>query len=129
VAHVAQARRILDEAAAEAGRSDRPVLVVSQAAILGSGPAVRDAARSSIARYLTQPNYRNNLLRIGIAPDEIDGVSDTLVDALVATGDGAALRERVGEMQAAGADHVAVIPLSRENRQADLTTARALAPR
>jgi probable F420-dependent oxidoreductase len=129
VAHVAQARRTLDEAAAEAGRAERPVLVVSQAAILGSGPDVREAARASITRYLGQPNYRNNLLRIGIAPEDIEHVSDALVDALVATGDEATLRERVGEMHAAGADHVAVIPLSRDGHQADLATARALAPR
>ena len=128
-AHVTEARRILDTAALAAGRSDRPVLVVSQAAILGAGPGVREAARASIARYLAQPNYRNNLLRVGIAPEDIDTVADSLVEALVATGDAGALRARVEAMHAAGADHVAVIPLSPEGRHADLATARALAPR
>ncbi len=129
VAHVAEARRILDAAALAAGRPDRPVLIVSQAAILGSGPGVREAARASIARYLAQPNYRMNLLRAGIAPEAIDSVADPLADALVATGDAGALRARVEEMHAAGADHVAVIPLSRDGRHADLATVRALAPR
>jgi len=128
VAHVAEARRTLDEAARAAGRSDRPILVVSQAAILGSGQPVLDAARASITRYLGQPNYRNNLLRIGIPAADIDAVTDDLVAALVATGDAAVLRARVDEMRAAGADHVAVIPLSPDGRQADLSTARALAP-
>jgi alkanesulfonate monooxygenase SsuD/methylene tetrahydromethanopterin reductase-like flavin-dependent oxidoreductase (luciferase family) len=126
--HVREARRVLDAAAAAGGRSDRPVLVVSQAAILGSGADVRETARGSIGRYLTQPNYRANLLRAGIAAADIDAVSDPLVDALVATGDEASLRARVAEMHAAGADHVAVIPLSRESRHADAATARALAP-
>ena len=129
VADVAAARRTLDEAASLAGRDHRPVLVVSQAAMLGSGPDVREAARASIARYLAQPNYRNNLLRAGIAQDDIDALADPLVDALVATGDQADLAARVAAMQAAGADHVAVIPLSPEGRHADLRTARALAPR
>ena len=128
-AHVREARRIVDEAACAAGREDPPVLIVSQVAILGSGPEVQEAARTSITRYLAQPNYRNNLLRAGIAPGDIDTVADPLVEALVATGDEAALRARVEEIHAAGADHVAVIPLSRDGRQADLATARALAPR
>jgi probable F420-dependent oxidoreductase len=129
VPHVEAARRTLDAAASAAGRADRPVLVVSQAAILGSGPDVREAARASIARYLAQPNYRNNLLRVGITPTDIDTVAESLLEALVATGDAASLAARVAAMHAAGADHVAVIPLSPEGHHADLATARALAPR
>lgn len=125
---VRASRLILDQAAAEAGRPDRPVLIVSQLAILGDGPAVRDAARAAVTRYLGQPNYRNNLRRGGFSDAEMEAASDRLVDALVATGDGAALLARIGAMRAAGADHVAVIPLSREGRQANLETAGALAP-
>jgi probable F420-dependent oxidoreductase len=126
---VASARRVLDEAAAAAGRPDRPVLIVSQAAILGDGPAVRDTARGAVARYLVQPNYRNNLRRGGFSDEDIEAVSDRLVDALIATGDEGALIARIAAMHAAGADHVAVIPLSRQGRQADLATAGAVAPR
>lgn len=128
VAHVAEARRTLDAAAEAAGLADRPVLVVSQSAILGSGPGVAEVARASIARYLAQPNYRANMLRVGIAVADLDAASDALVDSLVATGDAAALRARIAQMHAAGADHVAVIPLSVEGRHADLATARAVAP-
>lgn len=129
VGMVRAARHSLDEAAAAAGRPDRPVLVVSQAAILGDGPAVRDAARGTVTRYLGQPNYCNNLRRGGFSDEEIQAVSDRLVDALVATGDEAELVARIAAMHVAGADHVAVIPLSREGRQADLATARAVATR
>jgi probable F420-dependent oxidoreductase len=128
VALVRAARRILDEAAAAAGRPDRPVLIVSQAAILGDGPAVRDAARGAVTGYLGQPNYRNNLRRGGFSDEEMEAVSDRLVDALVVTGDEAALVARISAMHAAGADHVAVIPLSPAGRQADIATARAVAP-
>lgn len=126
---VGAARRTVDEAAAAAGLADRPVLVVSQLAILGHGPVVRDAARGAVTRYLGQPNYRNNLRRGGFTDEELDGVSDRLLDALVVTGDEADIGARVAAMHGAGADHVAVIPLSSEGRQADLPTARgAYAP-
>ncbi len=132
--HVAAARRILDEAAAGAEtpaseeRPARPVLVASLLAVLGSGPEVMAAARAAVSRYVGQPNYRANLLRGGIAEEEIEGLADTVVDALVATGDGTALRGRVAAMHDAGADHVAVIPLSAAGRPADEATTRALAP-
>ncbi len=126
---VRSARRTLDEAAHATTSTDRPVLVVSQLAILGSGAAVREVARGAVGRYLGQPNYRNNLLRGGFSEAEIEAVADSLVDALVVTGDRAALAERVAEMHQAGADHVAVIPISVEGRPADVAAARALAPR
>ena len=125
---VREARRTLDAAAVAAGRPGRPLLVVSLLAILGSGSEVDAAARASVGRYLGQPNYRNNLLRGGNTDAELDAVADPLVHALVATGDAADLRARIAGMQAAGADHVAVIPLSPAGRQADVATARAAAP-
>lgn len=123
---VRDARRTLD---ATIGPGDeRPVLVVSLEAVLGDGPDVREAARATIARYMGQPNYRNNLARGGFSDADMDTVSDRLVDALVAVGGTDELRERVAAMREAGADHVAVIPLSAAGRQASLETARAVAP-
>ena len=125
---VREARRTVDAAAGAAGRPDRPLLVVSLPAILGRGPEVDAAARGSIGRYLAQPNYRANLRRGGITDAEMDALADPLVHALVATGDADDLRARIAELQAAGADHVAVIPLSPVGRQAHVATARAIAP-
>jgi hypothetical protein len=122
------ARETLDAAAAGAGQPGRPVLVVSQPAILGGGPAVRHVARGLVMRYLGQPNYRADLRRGDYTEEALDAVSDPLVDALVATGDAAALRARVTSLGEAGADHVAVIPLSAAGRQASLETAAAVAP-
>ena len=124
-AQVRDARRLLDEMGAA---GERPVLVASLLAVLGDGPDVRASARAAISRYVGQPNYRNNLLRAGIDPADVDNLTDPVVDALVATGDADELRERVDAMQRAGADHVAVIPLSPAGRPADLETARAVAP-
>jgi probable F420-dependent oxidoreductase len=129
VEQVRTARRTLDEAARTAGRADAPLLVVAQMAILGSGSDVREASRASVTRYLAQPAYRNNALRAGFSDADVDTASDKLVDALVATGDEHSLRGRVDDMGAAGADHVAVIPLSAAGGQANLATARAIAQR
>ena len=50
------------------------------------------------------------------------------MDALVAWGDPAAVRARLRDMLAAGADHVALIPLTAEGLHADRSTMEALAP-
>ena len=128
VEQVARARRILDDRAAAAGHPQRPILVVSQKAILGAGPRVHEAARSIVGHFLARPNYRNNLLRAGYGPAALDAVADPLVDALVATGTAEDLRRRIEAMRAAGADHVAVIPLGSDGRQADPATTAAVAP-
>jgi probable F420-dependent oxidoreductase len=125
---VRDARRILDEAAGPGAGPGRPVLIATLPAILGGGPEVRAAARATVGYYMGQPNYRNNLARGGFTQADMDERTDALVDALVATGDEQDLRARVDGMRAAGADHVAVIPLSMAGRQASLETARAVAP-
>lgn len=127
--YVGGARHALDAAARAAGRPGRPALVVAQLAILGSGPDVLEAARSWVGRYLGQPNYQHNLLRAGFSASDVDSISDDLVRSLVATGDEAALRDRIDQLRAEGADHVAVIPISPAGRQADRATALACAPR
>jgi probable F420-dependent oxidoreductase len=50
--------------------------------------------------------YRRNLLRLGFSESDIDGVSDRLLDGIAAWGDVDAIRARVAEYRAAGADQV-----------------------
>ena len=65
------------------------------------------ARRCHVANYLALPNYTNNLRRLGFGDDDLrDGGSDGLVDALVACGPAAVVRDRVAQQFAAGADHV-----------------------
>jgi probable F420-dependent oxidoreductase len=106
-AHTRQAREILG-----AG----PLLAPEQAFVLEPDPArARAIARGHLEYYLTLPNYRNNWLRSGFeANDVAEGGSDKLVDALVAWGDEAAVRERLEEHVAAGADHVALQALGED---------------
>jgi probable F420-dependent oxidoreductase len=99
--HTRQARAILGEG---------PLLAPEQAFVLERDPEqARAIARDHLGYYLTLPNYRNNWLRSGFeANDVAEGGSDKLVDALVAWGDEDAVRERLEEHVAAGADHVAL---------------------
>lgn len=124
---VRESRSILDTAA---GGRPRPILVVSLAVRLETDPgAAREAARRYLARYLTLPNYLANLRRLGFSADDLAAPgSDRLVDALVAWGDEAELRARLRAMGSAGADHVALIPLSAEGLPGDRGTMERLAP-
>jgi probable F420-dependent oxidoreductase len=87
-----------------------PLLAVEQAAVLSSDPAVaRAAARKHMKRYLDLANYANNLRRLGWGESDLaNGGSDALADAIVAWGDAAAIRKRVDEHHARGADHVCI---------------------
>jgi probable F420-dependent oxidoreductase len=127
--YVARARRLLDDAAADAGRP-RPTLVVSLAVRIETDPAAaRAAAHRYLDRYLGLPNYRANLLECGFAEAEMEKPgADRLVDALVAWGEPASVRARLRGMLQAGADHVALIPLTAEGLHADRSTMEALAP-
>lgn len=127
--YVAEARRRLDAAATSAGRP-RPLLVVSAACVLETdAAAARRAARAYLDRYLGLPNYLNNLRETGFSDAELAKPgADRLVDALVAWGDASSIRRRLRELLDAGADHVALIPLTAEGTMADRATMEALAP-
>ncbi len=109
--HTADARAILG-----AG----PVLAPEQKVFLGTDAAeARRAARRSLRVYLQLPNYLNNLRKYGLTDDDFAGDgSDRFVDTLVAWGDEAAIRRRVDEHLAAGADHVALQVLSSDKAAA-----------
>lgn len=130
VDYVRRARQTVDRAAVAAGRTARPVVVVSLPVLLETDPvAARAAARRYTEHYVKLPNYRNNLLESGF--DEEDLVvpgSDRLVDAVVAWGTVEQARERIEALHAAGADHVAIVPLSPSGRHADLSVTAAMAP-
>ena len=73
---------------------------------------VRDirAAREAVSARLAVPSYASGLAELGYSAGDIDGVSDRLVNALVAHGDSADVAARVREHLAAGADHVTLLP-------------------
>ncbi|MDH6125852.1 TIGR03620 family F420-dependent LLM class oxidoreductase [Kitasatospora sp. GP82] len=106
-----------------------PLLAPEQAVVVDTDPErARATARSYAARYLTLPNYRNNLLELGFSVSDLDnGGSDALIDAVVPWGDPLTLGEHIRAHYRAGADHVAVQPIARTlDRQ--LEDLRLLAP-
>jgi probable F420-dependent oxidoreductase len=107
-----------------------PLLAPELKAVLETDPVVaREIARAHLARYLNSPNYANNLLRLGFSEQDMaDGGSDQLVDKLVVWGDPGAIRARLDEHRAAGADHVCVQVLASDPALFPRAAWRELAP-
>jgi probable F420-dependent oxidoreductase len=102
--HTAQAREILG-----VGKLVAP----QQGVVLHADRAHgRDIARGALRHYSSYPNYRNNWQRLGFSDEEIDNLSDRLVDALYACGPLDVIRERIDQHFAAGADHVCLQAVS-----------------
>ena len=91
----------------------------------------RAVAREAMKVYLRAPNYQKSLRELGF--DEADWAdalaSDRLVDAIVAWGDEAALRERIQAHHEAGATHVCLQAIRPDGKPGtDLRALEALAP-
>jgi hypothetical protein len=103
-----------------------------QAFVLQTDPVkARAIARGYTGFYSRLPNYRDGLLAMGFEDADFkDGGSDRLIDAIVAWGTRAQLRERLEAQFAAGASHVDVLALSVSRPtgepEVDDATARAL---
>jgi len=91
-----------------------------------------EIARSTaaIAMGLTLPNYQNSLIRLGFdASDFEGGVSDRVIEAVVAMGNAEALEVRIQAHSEAGANHVCVHPIHPEGEsKPHWPTLEALAP-
>lgn len=119
--HTRQAREILGVG---------PVLAVEQAVVLTRDRETATArAHQHLEIYTGLPNYRSSWLRQGFEEaDFVRGGSQRLKDALVVWGDEAAIRARVDEHLAAGADHVCVQVLGDELFSPPREDWRRLAP-
>jgi probable F420-dependent oxidoreductase len=122
---VAWMRSVLDATV----QGTRPVLAVSMPAVLKTdATAARAAARGYLAPYLRTPAYQAGWEAQGFGPADWEKPgSDALVDAMVAWGDAEALHGRIAQYVAAGADHVAVIPLAADGTTENLDLLEALA--
>jgi hypothetical protein len=91
------------------------MLGLARDAAAGALPTLAvDLARRSLGFLAAAPSYQASFRRMGFADDDITGVTDRLLEAVVACGHPDAVLERVTAHQAAGADHVAVAVLSDE---------------
>jgi probable F420-dependent oxidoreductase len=124
---IAWMRGVLD-AASPAGRP-RPIIATALAVAVGPEVAARAAARAWMQPYARAENYQRSLAAQGFGPEDWEPpYSDRLVDALVAWGSPEQVRQRIAEFHAAGADHVAILPLAADGGDASLATVEALAP-
>jgi probable F420-dependent oxidoreductase len=107
------------------------LLCVEQKVVLTTdADEARSIAGALIGRYARTPNYRRSWRRLGFSDDEIDAGSARFVEALIAWGDAARIRERVTAHYRAGADHVCIQPLSAAGwGTPDREAIAALAPR
>jgi probable F420-dependent oxidoreductase len=118
--HTATARAVLGDS----------LLAVEQGVILQSDPAVaREVTRAVVKGYGGLPNYANNWKRLGFTEDEISSGSNRLVDALIASGDKAAIEQRIEAQQEAGADHVCIQVITAPGSPMPHDAWRQLAPR
>jgi hypothetical protein len=104
------------------------MLAVALPAVLArDATAARAAARAYLAPYLRTPTYHASWELQGFTADDWEKPgSDRLVDAMVAWGPVAELREAVEELHDAGADHVAIIPLAPDGTTEHLPVLEAL---
>ena len=107
-----------------------PLLCPEQAVLLETDPAAaREIGRRHTAIYVAQPNYANNLRRLGFTEEDLEGGgSDRLVDAIVAWGSAEDVVARVQAHLDAGADHVSVQALTASFRDVPDAQWRELAP-
>lgn len=106
-------------------------LCAEQAVLLETDPAkARNAARNYMSFYLQGPHYKAVLRNFGFTDKDFDnGISDRLVDAIVAWGNADKLHDRIAAHYKAGATHVCVLPLSPDGTTIpNERTLEALAP-
>jgi probable F420-dependent oxidoreductase len=102
-------------------------LVISQMVALQTDAArAREAARGPLRFLSGVAGYRASFTRMGFTGSDIDGLSDELVDRLVAWGTTDTVTARINEYRQAGADHVALTVLDNDHRPA-IDSARQLA--
>lgn len=124
---IAWMRGVLD-AAAPAGRA-RPVIATALAVAVGDDEAARAAGRAWMKPYARAENYQRSLAAQGFGADDWEPpYSNRLVDAMVAWGSPEQVRQHIAEFHAAGADHVAIVPLATDDTESSLATVEALAP-
>ena len=108
--------------------SDRILSVGLYAVLDRDADAARATARGPLEFLSTLPAYVKSLRRQGFSESSVAGLSDGLVDALVAWGGPDDVAARADLLRAAGADHVHFTVLHDAHQPAGLDAARLLAP-
>jgi probable F420-dependent oxidoreductase len=116
--YTAQARRQLGDGAQ---------LIVGQYAVLDTDPdTARETARTPLRFLMDMRSYADSAHRQGFTAHDVETLSDTLVDSVVAWGSAPDIAARARRHLAAGADHVYLSALSDGTQPSGLEAARLL---
>ena len=120
--HTAMAREVMGP--------DAGLYVEQKVMLTDDASLARETGAKVLKFYSRAPGYVNAWLKMGFTQEDIDGLSDKLVDAIVAWGDVEAIEARLTEHAEAGATHICIHPLHPESGQGavDDTVLSALAP-
>ncbi len=102
----------LSEGAAAAGRPRPPLVAYVPVVLTQDRATALQVGRQAVAFMTTLKYYRNMFAAAGFSLQEIDGVSDTLVESLLVFGDEDQVKDRLLELLAAGVDELAVDSLT-----------------
>jgi len=107
---------------------DEATLIIDQMIVLDTDASrAREIARRPLQFLSGISGYRANFARMGFTGTEIDGLTDRLVDELVAWGDAGPIAARISEHRQAGADQVVLHILNSGHDLAPIQVARQLA--
>jgi len=107
---------------------DEATLVVDLMVVLDTdADRARQTARGPLRFLSGVPGYRASFRRMGFAGDEVESLSDRLVDDLVIWGDPAKVTERLSQFRDAGADHIALHVRAADGQPSPPAAARQLA--
>lgn len=120
--HTAMAREVMGP--------DAGLYVEQKVMLTDDAAAARETGAKVLKFYSRAPGYANAWLKMGFSQDDIDGLSEKLVDGLIAWGDVDAIEARLSEHAEAGATQICIHPLHPESGQAAVDDAvlAALAP-
>jgi probable F420-dependent oxidoreductase len=106
-----------------------PFLAADLPVVLATArPEARTIGDPHTSLYLRTENYRNNLLRLGWKPEELEPPgSDELFDAVVAWGDVAKVHQRIADLFSVGADQVVLNLITKDRSVPYVRELRALA--
>ena len=117
--------------AARAAVGPGKLVAPEQGVILETDPQrARAIGRESLSGLSKLPNYVANWLRHGFTQEDVDRLSDRLIDGIFAWGDTDSIAKRIQEHIDAGADHVCLQPIwgsAAPDFPASMAAARALA--
>jgi probable F420-dependent oxidoreductase len=114
---------------------EKKVYVIQKMLLETDAAKARTVGRGMFAFYTRLPNYANSIRSLGFDEDDLaGGVSDRLVDALLAWGTEEKLRDTLDAQFKAGPDHICILPLAIGDSKKgvpllDERTFEALAPR